>query len=210
MLDDESLLAVTVAETIHEWSALSTGRELRLTEAYGASLRRLTVQELLDFTVDDDDARQSGLLVTPLARDSIVVVSNPHLRVLPPGPVQASDVPGLRLVLPSERHGLRSVIRRAFAEAGMTVVPRLERDSMPMTLNLIKMDSWATLLPVSAVSTRARAGELQVDLITGPAIECGLSLVRRSGSKQSVHAQRFIGILAARIRQAVGTQHDLV
>jgi DNA-binding transcriptional LysR family regulator len=210
VLDDDSLLAVTIADAISEWNRVVTDCELRLTEGFGTSLRRWTVQEMLDFAIVDTEVRQSGLLVTPLSRDSMVVVTNPRLRLLPPGRVKASDVLRLKLVLPSARHGLRGIIQRAFSEAGLSLAPRLEIDSMAMTLNLVKTDNWATILPVSAIYKRAHANELQINVITEPAVERSLSLVRRTSSRPSANVSRFIEILTKRIHEAGDSIRGLV
>ncbi|WP_426437021.1 LysR family transcriptional regulator [Bradyrhizobium genosp. P] len=209
VLDDESLLAVTIADAISEWNRLSTGSELRLTEGFSTSLRRWTVQEMLDFAIVDTDVRQSGLLVTPLSRDAMVVVTNPRLHVLPLGPVRASDVLRLKLVLPSARHGLREIIQRAFSEAGLSLAPKLEIDSMAMTLNLVKADDWATVLPVSAIYKRAQANELQVNVIKEPSVERSLSLIRRTSSRPSANVTRFIDILTKRIHDGGRSMQDL-
>jgi DNA-binding transcriptional LysR family regulator len=209
VVDDESLLAVTISDAISEWTACSVNCELRLMEGFNSLLRRWTVDELLDFAVVDTEARQSGLIVTPLSRDAMVVVTSPKLGVLPPGPVKASDVPGLNLVLPSERHGLRGIIQKAFSEAGIAIEPKLEIDSMAMTLNLVKIGNWATVLPISSIYRRALSNELQVNVISDPNVTRGLSLIRRAGANPSTNAQRFADILAGRMRDASYSIEDL-
>jgi LysR family nitrogen assimilation transcriptional regulator len=200
VVDDESLLAVTISDAISEWTMCSVNCELRLMEGFNSLLRRWTVEELLDFAVVDTEARQSGLIVTPLSRDAMVVVTSPELGLLPPGPVKASKVPSLNLVLPSERHGLRCIIQKAFNEAGLAIEPKLEIDSMAMTLNLIKMGNWATVLPISSIYQRAVSKELQINVISDPSVTRSLSLIRRAGSNPSTNAQRFADILASRMR----------
>lgn len=202
VVDDESLLAVTISDAISEWTTCSVNCELRLMEGFNSLLRRWTVEELLDFAVVDTEARQSGLIVTPLSRDAMVVVTGPERGVLPPGPVKASKVPGLNLVLPSERHGLRGIIQKAFNEAGLVIEPKLEIDSMAMTLNLVKMGNWATVLPISSIYQRAVSKELQINIISDPGVTRSLSLIRRAGSNPSTNAQRFADILASRMRDA--------
>jgi DNA-binding transcriptional LysR family regulator len=132
----------------------------------------------------------------------MVVVTGPERGVLPPGPVKASKVPGLNLVLPSERHGLRGIIQKAFNEAGLVIEPKLEIDSMAMTLNLVKMGNWATVLPISSIYQRAVSKELQINIISDPGVTRSLSLIRRAGSNPSTNAQRFADILASRMRDA--------
>lgn len=210
VLDDESLLAQTISGTISDWMQLSNSCNLRLTEGFNESLRRWTVQALLDFAVVDTEARQSGLIVTPLARDSMVVITNPRLGVLPPGPVKAADIRHLRLILPSVRHGLRGLIDRAFNEAGLSLVPLFEVDSMAMTLNLVDSDDWATILPISAIHKRAMANKIQVNNIIEPEINRCLSLIRRSGSMPSENADRFLELLMKRVNEANVSMRGLI
>ncbi|WP_315837642.1 LysR family transcriptional regulator [Bradyrhizobium prioriisuperbiae] len=210
VLDDESLLAQTVSGTISDWMQLSNGCNLRLTEGFNESLRRWTVQALLDFAVVDTEARQSGLIVTPLARDSMVVITNPRLGVLPPGPVKAADIRHLRLILPSVRHGLRGLIDRAFNEAGLSLVPLFEVDSMAMTLNLVDSDDWATILPISAIHKRAKANKIQVNNIIEPEINRCLSLIRRAGSTPSENVNRFLELLMKRVNEANVSMRGLI
>src|SRR3546814_47571 len=66
----------------------------------------------------------------------------------------------LPLALPGRQHGLRQVVEREADRAGLTLSVQCEVDSIDVMLDLVARGTVCTLLPVSAVASRAEAGAL--------------------------------------------------
>jgi hypothetical protein len=64
----------------------------------------------------------------PITEDKMAVVIAAGSDLLAPGPVSLKQVAGLPLVLPSSRHGLRTLLVQSLHRAGLALQPRIEVD----------------------------------------------------------------------------------
>ena len=101
---------------------------------------------------------------------------NPAL--VPPGPVRLQQLADLPLVLPSTRHGLRTLLVQSLNKAGLALQPRLELDSMAGCLNLVKIARYATILPHGSIGESCRRRGVSVHEIVDPQILRTVSLAR--------------------------------
>jgi DNA-binding transcriptional LysR family regulator len=203
-LDEGSLLAEALANSLSQWGLGRDSVELKVIEAYNIPLRRWTLQELLDFAIVDTITAQSGLVVTRLSCERMGLVSCPHHRLCPPGPICGADVVKLNLALPSTMHGLRGIIDAAFNEAGLALAPRFEVDSMAATLRLVRAGPWGTILPISSVYRHALDGSIQVNEIETPKIIRHLCLIRRVGYTLDQRSLHFVKTFSENVNVALG------
>lgn len=199
-LDEESLLAEAISASVIKWSQIYPAAELKISEAYSSTLRRWTLDKVVDFAVVVDAARKDRRFKTHhLAGDSLAVITSADDALLPPGAVPLAALARLPLVLPSGQHGLRVLLNKHFEAAGLNIAPRLELDSMASAVRLVKSGEWATILPVSAVHRSIERRTLRVHEIVRPRITRDLYIVHLATHHLSETAERFVEILRSHL-----------
>jgi len=131
----------------------------------------------------------------------LVILTSAHDAPCPSGPIRLADVARLDLVLPSARHGLRALMNRHFASIGLSLVPKLELDSMASAVRLVKSGGWATILPASAVQRSIDDRLLAAHPIVQPTITRNLRSVRLPQHAAKPWEGRFVGMLRTLLRR---------
>jgi LysR family nitrogen assimilation transcriptional regulator len=205
-LDEMSLLADVVARSAADWNQRFPNRQLHLVEGLSQELRRMVLNSSIECAFVDNDAVQPGLVVRPITREKLVVVTAAGAGLLPPGPVTLRTAAGLRLALPGRHHGLRWILDRGAVQAGLNIVPAAEIDSLATTIRLVKSGGWATLLPIGAV--RGALAQLQVNAVIEPALERQICLVRRHGETLRDETLALVDLFAAHMAAALAEVAD--
>lgn len=200
-LDERSLLADVVARSAADWNQRFPDRQLHLVEGLSQELRRMVLSSSIECAFVDNDAVQPGLVVRPITREKLVVVTAAGAALLPTGPVTLRTAAALRLALPGRHHGLRWILDRGAAQAGLDIVPAAEIDSLATTIRLVKSGSWATLLPIGAV--RGALEQLQVNAVVDPPLERQICLVRRHGESLRDETLALVDLFAAHMTAAL-------
>ena len=97
------------------------------------------------------------------------------------------------MILPASLLGSMAIIKNYFDEEGISLRPRLEVDSLPLTRQLVAQGRMATILPKSTCTEEIRKGELvAVPLVPEPRRTVYLAELRERQS--SPYLQQFIDI----------------
>jgi DNA-binding transcriptional LysR family regulator len=123
------------------------------------------------------------------------IASEPIVLVSAVGHVQPEGEP-YKLVLPSPRNGLRTVIDGYIHQAHLPVARTVELDSLHGMLELVRYSDWVTLLSVTAIAKELARGEIKVEP-TNPPTELGYYLIYPARRALSVAASRFVERLEA-------------
>ena len=150
-LDEDSLLIRATTATIMEWGKQFSDIELKVVESHSGVLLDWLADNVIDVAIVEDMHTHSTLRETVLSSEPLAILTSTSYSACAPGPIKLSDIDGLNLVMPSKRHGLRALMDRAFEDAGLSLTPRLELDSMASAVRLVKSGGWATVMPPSAV-----------------------------------------------------------
>jgi LysR family nitrogen assimilation transcriptional regulator len=177
-LDDESLMAESFAAALDKWSRAYPEGVAQAVEGYSSTLIRWLHSGKVDFALIDRIAPDPGLLFETIAEDSMAVVVGAASGILRPGPVTLDQLIHLPLVLPSSRHGLRTLLAQTLRERGLLLRPRLEMDSMAGCLSLVKIARYATILPMGSVYKSHDRRGLSVHEIVEPRIVRNICLAR--------------------------------
>lgn len=146
--------------------ALPGGPRLSVIEAYSGDLSSLMQAGRLDFALSYMPADATGLKVTPLLGERLVVASRQGGN----GRIGLEALPGLRLILPHRIHQLRQIIDRVLQARGIVLTPALELDSLSAVKAMLAGEGGghATILPFHSVAEDAAAGRLALRLIDDP------------------------------------------
>jgi DNA-binding transcriptional LysR family regulator len=176
-LDDESLMSQGFAVALDRWSRGHTD-VLQVMEGYSGTLVRWLQNGAVDFALVDRLFSDPDLLLEPIVEDKMAVVISAGSDLLAPGPVTLKRLASLPLVLPSNRHGLRTLLVQSLHKAGLTLQPRIEVDSMAGCLNMVKIARYATILPMGSVYKSSHRRGVSVHEIVDPQIVRTICLAR--------------------------------
>jgi len=117
---------------------------------------------------------QPGLDITPLLQEHLGLVS-------PAGgttaPLPMKDLSHYKLIVPERVHAMRRLLETQAAMAGIKLDIAWEVSSVPSIIDLVCAGHGHAVLSASGVAASARAGELVVRRIAGPALVTVLCLV---------------------------------
>ncbi|MES3000968.1 MAG: LysR family transcriptional regulator [Pseudomonadota bacterium] len=193
-LDDESVVAVALANATLRWCAEYPQALIRVSEAYSSTLLRWVRNEALDLAVVESDQPSAGLSVRQLRDEPMVVVASQKHDPLAAGPVKLRDLSGLNLVLPSPRHGLRLLLQQRFTELGLKIESKLEIDSMAATLRMVRSGPYVTVLPWGSIASSTARRGLVLHRIVKPEVKRGISAMWLNRRPLSADAARFMDI----------------
>jgi LysR family nitrogen assimilation transcriptional regulator len=131
---------------------------LQLFESMSGYISELLNQNRLDFAILFRDTPSRAVEPEPLASEPLYLIGTPPVAAPRTGkrgaaadtvPLKALD--GIPLVLPSGSQGLREVVERTFAKAGMNLNVVADLDSLPFLLASAREGLACTILPASSL-----------------------------------------------------------
>ena len=141
---------------------------LRIVEAYSGSLLDQLNSGKFDLAIVNNSSNLGRIAITPLFRDYLVLVTRHRGGKKSPADIAANRLQEFRLVLPSQRQGMRAQVDSMLASRGITLQPEIELDSLGPTLELVRGSDWATILPIVAVKSAVDRKLLSCQRIVDP------------------------------------------
>jgi len=169
--------------------------DLRIRQAYSGTLIEWLHAGDLDFALVIEPAVQEGLEITRFSEEHMVLISGRGLGLAPWRPVRLGELPPLKLVVPTMRHGLRRNIERSIRTSNVSVERLLEMDAMEGTFDFIKSTDWATILPLTAVVNELESELLCLNPIAEPSIKSDFYLAHLTHSPFSAASESFVNAL---------------
>ncbi len=142
--------------------------QLRLVSALNGDLIDGLHKGDLDIALLYDPQPTRSLRVTPLLVESLYLVGPADARLSPQKPWLFSRLKEETLLLPSERHGIRMIVERCAAGAGIPLNVGLEADSMLTLKDLAAAGFGMTVLPLPSVHADIIAGKLSAAPLIKP------------------------------------------
>jgi DNA-binding transcriptional LysR family regulator len=186
-------------EVLAEYKSSYPDVTLRIVEAYSGSLIDQLYSGKLNLAVVNMTSALDRAVIVPLFSDYLVLVTRhtPGKRI--PSDIQASRLANMRLVLPSQRQGMRLLVDSMLASKGLVLKPEIEIDSLGPTLELVRESDWATILPVVAVKQLVDKKQLRAQRIIDPNIPRKVIAASPTRQAPSLAAELFLAILKRRI-----------
>jgi DNA-binding transcriptional LysR family regulator len=191
-LDEESLMAEGFAAALDKWSRTYGDGVAQVMEGYSSTLVRWLHSGKIDFALIDRVFTDPALIFEPLAEDTMAVVVDSTSGLIRPGPVTVEQLAQLPLVLPSARHGLRTLLAQTLRQRGLSLQPRIEVDSMAGCLSFVKIARYATILPMGSVYKSSDRRRLSVHEICEPRIVRTMCLARSRVKPSSAAERNFL------------------
>jgi len=126
---------------------------LHLVESLSGNLTSMLKARQLDLAVLFQLDRQQHWSVMPMLEERLFVIAKPELRGMPVQHcITIAQLGELPLILPSNRHGLRSVLENASGQGGYGLNVVAEIDGLPMLMDAVRAGYGATIQPGAALA----------------------------------------------------------
>jgi LysR family nitrogen assimilation transcriptional regulator len=195
-----SITHSVLADVLHRFGARYPDVEIRIDEAYSGTLIDWVVAGDLDFAVVNSTRRKAGVTMHPLIDEELVLVergtSKRNLQ-----PILFTHLKQLPLVLPSRRHGIRSIVDDAAEEIGIQITPQIEVDALAPTLKLVSESELTTVLPAIVARKSTAELPLQTRRIVEPVLKRQLVYAYRSQRPLSQIFNAFIEVLSDELKR---------
>ncbi|RIK97505.1 MAG: LysR family transcriptional regulator [Proteobacteria bacterium] len=149
-----------LSETLIAFSAKYPHVTLRMTDGYTRELLQMQRAGQLDLVVINALARRGEYQQIDLICEEFALIcsaANP----VPESEISFRSIDHHELVIPSPRHGLRTLLDEAAEREGIRLSPRYEFDEIGMIERFVAGTGFRTILPPVAVAHSLRAGRLR-------------------------------------------------
>jgi LysR family transcriptional regulator, nitrogen assimilation regulatory protein len=124
---------------------------LRLVSAYTGYLLDWLHREEIDVAILYDPRTARSLKSQPLLLENLFLIGPPEAGFSTVRAIAFKELADKRLLLPSVRHGLRTIVERCAIEAGITLDVAVETDSYATLKDLVRHGHGWTILPLAPI-----------------------------------------------------------
>ena len=193
----EIMTVPLVASTKTDQPALS----LRIMSAFTGHLLDWLQRDELEIAVSYNPQPLKSLRTEPVLMENLMYVTfDDGAAHDDTAPVRFADLAGIDLVLPSPRHGLRTIVDDCARKAGITLTISVEADAFGAMIDLVKSGFGATILPLAPIFTQVKNGSLRAVPLIDPVPSRKVVLTYPADRSVSA-AARFVG---DRFKQVAG------
>lgn len=144
---------------------------LRFAAAFSGHLLDWLQRGEVDLAVSYDPPPSRSLIVEPVLMEALYLVTAPDPDLSIERPVRFAELAGRDFVLPSPRHGLRTIFEHCAHNAGIAVQTIAEAETMSVMLDLTRAGYGATLMPLAPLLGPLARGEVSVAPLCDPVPE---------------------------------------
>lgn len=157
---------------------------------------------VLDFAVINKTTETESLESIPVLTEELYLVTNPDSDFTFKSPVRFEDIVDKQVVLPSKRHGLRTIIDERFAAKNLVLKPRLQIDDLCAIEEFVRHNDWVGILPAITINESIRQGVLKAYSFETPGIQRFVACVYPPHRPLCQAAQLFVEILTKHMLDA--------
>jgi DNA-binding transcriptional LysR family regulator len=166
-------LPPTVADIISVPLASAFGRShpkarLRLVSAFTGHLLDWLHRGEIDVAVLYDPRNARSLRSRPLLLENLFLIGPPEAGFSTVAAVPFQSLAGKRLLLPSVKHGLRTIVERCAEETGVALDIGIEADSYAVLKDLVRHGHGWTILPLAPIHADVAAKVLTAAPLIDP------------------------------------------
>lgn len=145
------------------------------------------------------EAQASGLVRTRAILDeTLLLVGGSGHALAMESPVAFKSLAGEQLILPSQAHGLRTILDGCASRAGITLTSSLEVDSLTAMIELVRGGFGMTILPLAPIHGQVLRGALTAAPLTDP-VPSRRVLIAYPADRPVMPAARFVGDAFAQV-----------
>lgn len=165
---------------------------VRFSSAFSGYLLDWLQRGELDLAVSYDPQPLRSLRIIPIMIESLMLVGPKDKRLSRKRAIQFSELAGMDLVLPSPRHGLRTIVDECAYRAKIKLRASVEADSFGAMIDLVQNGFGSTILPLAPIYNRVKNGDFHAVPLVNPKPTRKLVVVYPADRPISP-AARFVG-----------------
>jgi DNA-binding transcriptional LysR family regulator len=173
--------------------------DIRIAEAYSGTLTQWVLDGDLDFALVTEPPHDPSLMQRVISTEPLVLVSGRASPLTPGLPLDLRDAAPIKLLIPSQRHSLRTIIERHVDAGDILVARTIEIDGLYATLQFLRHSDWSTILPVTTLAEDIDDPRLTISPIVAPATRLDYYLIhqiRRPLTQPALHLiERLTGAM---------------
>lgn len=123
----------------------------------------------IDVGVAYDPLPMRSLRVRSVLSEALLLIGAGDERLDLAAAIAFASLGGRPLVLPSPRHGLRTIVDDCARRAGIVLTPSVEADTLGGMIALVRAGFGPTILPLAPIYAQVRRGELSAAPLVDPA-----------------------------------------
>jgi DNA-binding transcriptional LysR family regulator len=174
--------------------------ELSVCEGYTETMTDWVNARQLDFALINVPRRSIPLATHHIMDEEMVFACRKGAPIKPPKSLHFGHLTQFDLVLPSKRHGLRTILEEHAAAAGIELKPRLELDTLPALCDVVATTNLVTVLPTIALQRSLADGKVKAHRFSEPRIVRSIAWVH--------HPRRTVSAAARAVLDII--RHDLI
>jgi DNA-binding transcriptional LysR family regulator len=178
--------------------------EIRIDEAYSGTLVDWVIGGDLDIAVVNSFHRKAGISAHPLVKEELLLVERRQPGTAAAAPIAFKRLKDFDLVLPSRRHGIRTIVNDIAEQQRLDITPKIEVDALAPTLKLVAEGELLTILPAIVARRAAIDLPLQTRRIIEPKLTRELVYVYRAQHPLSLAVKSFLALLTEELKRALG------
>lgn len=184
--------------------------QLSVCEGYTETLMEWVLGGQLDIAVINVPGRRVALTTHHILDEEMMLAHAARRRLSLPQPMLFDRLKMLDVVIPSRRHGLRRILDDAAAQAGFSLRPRLEIDTLTSVCELVGSTDLVTVLPGIALHAMLSVGRIKAHRMRKPAIARSVVWVTNPRRVISAAMAAVMEIIAADLKAAAASAAQFV
>ncbi len=183
---------------------------LLVCEGYSETMLEWVTAGQLDIAIVNTPAPRLPPTARHILDEEMLLAHGAGNRLALPKVVSFDRLEGLDIVIPSRRHGLRRILDDAAAEAGFSLKPRLEIDTLSAICEVIATTDLVTALPGIVLQSTLAAGRIKARRLRNPSIVRSVAWVTNPRRSVSAAMSAVMEIIAEDLTKAAASASRLV
>ena len=183
---------------------------LLVCEGYSETMLEWVIAGQLDIAIINTPAPRLPPTARHILDEEMMLAHGAGNGLALPKVVSFDRLEGLDIVIPSRRHGLRRILDDAAAEAGFSLKPRLEIDTLSAICEVIATTDLVTVLPGIVLQSTLSAGRIKARRLRNPAIVRSVAWVTNPRRSVSAAMSAVMEVIAEDLTRAAASASHLV
>lgn len=183
---------------------------LLVCEGYSETMLEWVATGQLDIAIVNTPAPRLPATARHILDEEMMLAYGASNEMALPKVVSFDRIESLDIVIPSRRHGLRRILDDAATEAGFSLKPRLEIDTLSAICEVVATTNLFTVLPGIALQSALAANRIKARRLRNPAIVRSVAWVTNPRRNVTAAMSAVMDIIAADLTKAAASASRLV
>ena len=183
---------------------------LLVCEGYSETMLEWVTAGQLDIAIVNTPAPRLPPTARHILDEEMMLAYGASNKMALPKVVSFERIESLDIVIPSRRHGLRRILDDAAAEAGFSLKPRLEIDTLSAICEVVATTDLLTVLPGIALQSALAANRIKARRLRNPAIVRSVAWVTNPKRNVSAAMSAVMDIIVEDLTKAAASASRLV